>query len=302
MGTMKSAPARQTSIKRPVAVVTDSATALTAEMAEANGLHVAPMEVTIGDRTYVDGPVDPGGSVTRFYDLLRSAERLPTTSAPKPDRWLGCFRDAAEQGEAILCITLAAHLSASYDSARVAAEIAARELPQTPIRVMDSNVAAGSQALVALEAARHAAARDNLDQVESVATRVAGTVRLIAYLDTLEYIWRGGRVPRIAVWASTLLDIKPVMELVAGRVNVVARPRSRRRARERLLADMRRDLTGRTGHVNVMHADAEDEARGLLKRIEGEFDCSELFLTQFHPFMGAHTGPGLIGVAYWVES
>ena len=282
-------------------MVTDSATALTSEMASASGLFVAAMEVTIGDQTYVDGPVDPGGSLGRFYDLLRSAERLPTTSAPKPDRWLACFREAATQGETILCITLAASLSASYDSARVALELAAQELPDTPIRVMNSNVAAGSQALVVLEAARHAAAGAAVDEVEAAAARVAKNVRLIAYLDTLEYIWKGGRVPRIAVWASTLLDIKPVLELVGGRVNVVARPRSRRRANQRLLAELRRDLQDRTGHVNVMHADAEEEAKALLERIERQFNCAELFLTQFHPFMGAHTGPGLVGVSYWVE-
>ncbi len=270
-------------------------------MANDNGLFLAAMEVTIGDRTYVDGPVPPGGSLTRFYDLLRSAERLPTTSAPKPDRWLACFRDAAVQGEAILCITLAANLSASYDSARVAAELAAEESPEITIKVMNSNVAAGSQALVALEAARHAAAGEGLDQVEAAAAGVVKKVRLIAYLDTLEYIWKGGRVPRIAVWASRLLDIKPVMELVAGRVNVVARPRSRRRANQRLMADMHRDLRGHIGHVNVMHADAEREAQALMERIGREYDCAELFLTEFHPFMGAHTGPGLVGVAYWVE-
>jgi len=294
--------AGRTPVKRPVAVATDSATALTSEMATANGLHVAAMEVTIGDRTYVDGPVGPGGSLDKFYDLLRTAERLPTTSAPKPDRWLTSFREAAAEGETILCITLAAQLSASYDSARVAMELAAEEMPDTPIRVMNSNVAAGSQALVVLEAARRAAAGGGLDDVEAAATRVAKEVRLIAYLDTLEYIWKGGRVPRIAVWASTLLDIKPVLEFVSGQVNVVARPRSRRRANERLMADLRRDLEGRTGHVNVMHADAEEEARELLERIDRQFDCAELFLTQFHPFMGAHTGPGLVGVSYWVES
>ncbi|MBM3957668.1 MAG: DegV family EDD domain-containing protein, partial [Gemmatimonadetes bacterium] len=171
MAQTRSPQATQPAVKRPVAVVTDSATALTSDMAAANGLFVAAMEVTIGDQTYVDGPVTPGGSLSRFYDLLRSADRLPTTSAPKPDRWLTCFRQAAARGESILCITIAAHLSASYDSARVATELAARELPGTPIRVINSNVAAGSQALVVLEAARRAAAGENLDEVEAAAVR-----------------------------------------------------------------------------------------------------------------------------------
>jgi len=259
------------------------------------------MEVTVGDRTYVDGPVETGPPLNDFYDLLRTAERLPTTSAPKPDRWLASFREAVAHGESILCITLAAHLSASYDSARVAAELAAEELPDTPIRVVDSTAAAGSQALIALEAARLAATCAPMDEVLARARHVSEKVRLVAYLDTLEYIWKGGSVPRIAVWASTLLDIKPVMELKGGRVNVVARPRSRRRARDHLLRELGRDLPGRTGHANVMHADAADEAEEIREYIGREFDCRELFLTQFHPFMGAHTGPGLVGVSYWAD-
>ena len=93
-----------TAVKRQVAVVTDSATALTDEMARDYGLYVAPMEITIGNQTYLDGPVDQGGSLEKFYDLLRTAERLPTTSAPKPDRWLECFRKASSE-------TLAASLA-----------------------------------------------------------------------------------------------------------------------------------------------------------------------------------------------
>ena len=285
-------------VRRPVAIVTDSAAALPADMAERAGIGVASMEVTIGGRTYVDGP---DGAVRDFYEQLRRVKKLPTTSAPKPAVWLEVFRQAARRGESVFCVTLSASMSASYDAARVAAEIAEAELPGVKIAVFDSKAAAGSQALIALEAARQAGAGASLGDVEHVAAGLVNRVRLVAFLDTLEYIWRSGRVPRMAVWASQLLNIKPVMEFSAGRVGVVARPRTRRGAFNRLLAEARKDIGGRRAHVNVMHADAEEEARALMEKVGAEFDCAELFLTPFHPFMGAHTGPGLAGVAYWAE-
>lgn len=283
---------------RQVAVVTDSATALPESISAQAGLAVTRMEVTIGDRTYTDGPE---GDLRDFYELLRHARRLPTTSAPRPQAWLETFRDASKVAESIFCITISAQLSAAYDSALVAADLASDELPGVEIQVFDSRAAAGSQALIALEAARAAAIGADLRSVGQAATTVANRVRLVAYLDTLEYIWRGGRVPKLAVWATNLLDIKPLMEFSAGKVGVIARPRSRRRAFDRLLAEARRDLSGRRAHVNVMHADAEREADELRRRMEDEFNCVEIFVTQFHPFMGAHTGPGLLAAAYWAE-
>ncbi len=293
-------PARiaQRAAIRNVAVVTDSASAIPARMAADAGLCIAPMEITIDGTTYVDGP---SSGLDSFYADLRRAERLPTTSAPKPKVWLESFIEASKKADSVFCVTLASHLSAAYDSARVAAELAVEELPGTEVRIFDSEAAAGSQALVALEAASAAARGATLDEVESAARQVSARVHLVAYLDTLEYIHRGGRVPRIAVWATQLLNIKPVLQFSKGRVGVIARPRSRRRAYERILREARSDLSGKRAHVNVMHADASGEAAALLATIGEEFDCAELFLTQFHPFMGAHTGPGLVAIAYWPE-
>ena len=281
-----------------VAIVTDSATALPESAVRKHCLHVARMEITIGGQTYEDGPEN---SLLDFYRRLRTLDRLPTTSAPKPDAWLAAFRSAAAEAKSVFCVTLSANLSAAYDAARVAAEMTVTELPDVEIRVFDSRTAAGSQALIVLDAARLAATGADIASVSDRALVTAERVRLLAYLDTLEYIHRGGRVPRVAVWATNLFNIKPVMEFSSGRVGSIARPRSRRRAFNRMLSEVLRDLDGNRGHVNVMHADAEDEANDLMRQIGDRVRCDELFITQFHPFMGAHTGPGLVGVSYWGE-
>ena len=268
-------------------------------MASEAGLYVAPMEITFGGKTYEDSPE---GVADGFYDLLRRSDKTPRTSAPRPARWLAQFEAASEHASSIVCVTLAARVSASYDSARVAAEMAQASRPEVPIRVIDSETAAGSEALIALAAARAAAAGEDLKTVESTARRVCERVRLLAYLDTLEYVWRSGRVPRVAVWATSLLNVKPVMEFSRGKVGNLARPRSRKRAMERILTEMARSVGALPVHAAVMHADAADEAEGMRHRVDTDFDCRELFVTQFPPFMGAHTGPGLVGVSFWAES
>ena len=287
-----------TSRKRPVVVVTDSAAALTDDLIGRYEIGVASMEVTIGGETFVDGP-DNG--LDDFYSRLRTATELPTTSAPKPGAWLEAFTAAAQLGESVFCVTLSANLSAAYDAARVAAEMAQDELPETPITVFDSRSAAGSEALIVLESARMALDGSPVDAIHERAKALSQKVRLVAYLDTLEYVHRGGRVPKIAVWATNLFNIKPVMEFSTGRVGSIARPRSRSGAYKRLVKEAVNDLSGKKAHINVMHADAGDEAERLLEELSGKLNCEEIFLTQFHPFMGAHTGPGLVGVSYWGE-
>ena len=281
-----------------VAVVTDSAAALSSGLIAEHGLYVARMEITINGRTYFD---TSNGDLDDFYSQLSESSEAPTTSAPRPAEYLEQFRAAAEKSENIFCVSLSARLSAAYDSARVASELLEKEQPGKTVRVFDSETAASSEALIVLAAARTAAAGGSLEEVEGSARMVAGKVRLLAILDTLHYIQRSGRVPKIAVWATNALNIKPVMEYSVRNIGAIARPRSTRRALERIQKEMLGDLGGKIAHVNVMHAGAADRAEGLRTWASENLNCAELFITQFHPFMGAHTGPGLVGASWWGE-
>ncbi|NQW18458.1 MAG: DegV family protein [Chloroflexi bacterium] len=292
------APDSNKAEKRPVAVITDSATALPAEISSSLHLLVTPMEITFQGVTYDDGPDGVGDE---FYDMLRSGDEVPKTSAPRPARWLENIRAGIEVADSVVIVTLASNLSASYDSARVAVEILQEEIPDYPITVVDSKTAAGSEALVAIAAARDASRGASHAEVLASTRRVVDKVRLFAYLDTLEYVWRSGRVPRIAVWANNILKMKPLMELSGGRVVNIARPRSRTKAMDRMLTEVARSAGALPTHFAVMHADAPDEASSLHDRIEREFNVADIYFTQFAPFMGAHTGPGLVGVSFWAE-
>ena len=105
----------------------------------------------------------------------------------------------------------------------------------------------------------------------------------------------------IAHAGTSLLKIKPVFELHRGEIQSIARPRTRRRATDRLLSLMTERTASGVVHASVMQADAPDDAEALRERIASEFDCKELFVSEFTPVMGAHIGPGMMGVAFWCE-
>ena len=283
---------------RYVTVVTDSAAALSQEQIDEFQLFVARMEIVIDGSAFTDGSE---GDLRDFYSNLESSIEVPTTSAPKPAEYLEQFRSAAAVSDNIFCVTVSGRLSASNDVARVATESLSDELPKTVVRVFDSGTAASSQALITLAAARVAAEGGTLEVVEAVASLVAEKVRLVAMLDTLRYIYKSGRVPKIAVWATGALNIKPVMEFSTEKVGAIARPRSVGRALDRIFREMRGDLDGKRAHVNVIHAGAPERAEVLRSWATDNLNCAELFVTQFHPFMGAHTGPGLVGASWWAE-
>ena len=176
-----------------------------------------------------------------------------------------------------------------------------RAHPNLAIRLLDSQAAAGSAALAALSAWRASQSGASLAQTEHAALQVIKQVRLLAFVDTLLYLWRSGRVPAIAHAGASLLRIKPLFELANGDITTLARPRTRRSAAARLLQLMRQKTTDGALHAAVMHADAAPDAQALRDRIAAEFRCAELFVSEFTPVMGAHIGPGVLGVAFWCE-
>jgi len=287
-----------------VAVVVDSSSCLPAELLQKWGITVVPHELIIGQRSLRDGvDIRP----EEFYRLLaqETTFRL-TTAAPQPRQFLEAFVSASQRASSVLCLTLSAHFSATYRSACAAVAMSNGKLSNcdgtdTRVKVIDSRAAAGASGLIALAAARWASMGQSLDQVAAGVEELAPRVNLLAFLDTLRYLKRSGRIRQIEAWAGSLLSIKPLTELRLGEARMVERPRSRAKATDRLLAAMHRRVGAMPVSVNVMEADAREDARALSLRIQSEFNCREIFVSQFTPVMGLHTGPGLLGVAFYED-
>lgn len=279
---------------KKVAIVTDSSASLPADLARDLGIRVVPIMLVLNGYTFHDGvDITPG----ELYRLLRSTTHSPTTSAPSIGDFLRVYAAAAETASAIVSIHMSPKLSATCTSARAASQL----VDDLPIRVLDSRTAAMAQGFVVLEAARAAADGADLETVVARAQAVASRVHLLATIGTLEYLHRGGRIGGAATLLGTALQIKPVLYLADGHVDVFAKPRTQSKATKVMLRQISQQANGRPLHLAIFHADAPGQAEELRTRIAREFHCVELYMTEMTPVMGAHTGPGVLGVVFYAD-
>jgi len=280
-----------------VAIVTDTTACIPKEQLEEYAIELVPIEVIFGDKVYRDGiDITPA----EFYALLKQAEKLPTTSGSLPGPFLEAYCRASQRASSILCITISAKFSGMYNSAQIAMGMAKEALPNVATEMLECTTAAVGQGLVVLAAAKAAAAGKGLAEVVDTAKSVMQRVNLFATLDTLHYLVKGGRVPKAAALASSLLKIKPIFTVSDGEAHPVTNARTNPGAMKRILKIMgQKVVKGQPLYVAVMHADALDRAIALKNQISSRFDCDELFITEFTPVMGVHTGPGVIGVAFY---
>lgn len=282
---------------KKVAIVTDTTACIPQKLVEKHGIEVVPVVFIFGDESYRDG-IDM--STAEFYARLRQAKKLPTTSGSLPGPYLEAYREVSQRADNILCLTAPSKLSGMFHSARLAAKMAKEVLPHVTIEVLDCGTAAAGQGLVVLAAARVAAQGNNLVEVIETAGDVMKRVNLLATLDTLSYLVKGGRVPRAAALASSLLQIKPIFTVKDSEASSIANIRTMTGAIKRIIKIMEDEIAKQQPlHAAVMHADALDKAQELEKEISRRFNCTEIFITEFTPVMGVHTGPGVVGVAFY---
>lgn len=279
---------------KKIAVVTDSSASLPEELIQEWDIHVVPQILVFGGRTFRDGQdVTPGD----LYRWLRVSQQIPTTSAPSIGDFVRVYATLSEQVDGIVSIHPPPLLTATYNMALAASQL----VDGISIRVVNSDAVAMGQGFTVLEAARTAASGADLDAVVARAAKVADRMRLLVVVDTLEYLHRGGRIGAAAALLGTALQIKPIVCIVKGVVQVVAKPRTKARAVRLILEHMAEQTNGHRLHAAILHADVPGEAEDLRQRVATEFDCAELYVTEFTPVMGAHVGPGLLGVTFYAE-
>ena len=275
-----------------VAVVTDSTSYLPRDLVAAHAIHEVSLYVTDGGGQRRELDITDYG---RFYDGLRTAARLPTTSQPSIGDFTAVYDELAAAGSDIVSVHISGGISGTVDSARqAAAEVAARHAGRR-IEVVDSNVSAGALGLVVLAAAAPARAGADLDAVLAAARAAIGAMRFWFAVDTLEYLRRGGRIGAAQAWLGGALKIKPILTL-AGEITPVERVRTSKRAFERMVDYMRsRQADGADAWV-VQHIRAPDVAERLIVAGREVHGCEPAFISEVGPVIGAHVGPGLVGV------
>lgn len=281
-----------------VAILADSIACLTPEMVKQYQLRVIPLNIHFDGAIYRDG-VDINAA--EAYRLLKKAPNYFASSPASAGEYLSAYREASAKAEGILCLTLSSKLSTLYDMARVAKEAARNELPQTLIEVIDSKTAAVGEGLIILAAARAAAQGKSLDEVTTVAKAVRDKVNVIGIMETIRYVYRTGRIPKITAKVGSMLSIKPIFTVTEGVVRIAGLSRSKEQAVKRALKMMRKEVGSSKVHVAVAHADALEEGERLKEQISSEFNCVELWITDFSPIMGYATGTGVLAIAFYTE-
>ena len=276
-----------------VQVVTSSSTCLDPASAAGAGITIVPLHLVIDGKDHRDLYEVRTADV---YRSLLDGAAITTSSAS-----VGEFVEAYRQARGpILCLTEADAPSTMYRAAVMAAELA----EHMQVVVLPTGTAAGGLRLLALAAARMAAAGAELDAITSRIELLDRRVEIFGVLDSLDFLVRGGRVPQVASWASSVLKVRPVIRLVGGKGSLVTVVRSTSaafRALERLaLAYARRHGAGPDGECivgNVFHAQATVRAEELLASLRRRLRAADLDLCEFTPAMGAHIGPGVVGQA-----
>jgi len=275
-----------------VAIITDSASDLTAADAAASGIRIIPLYVRFGAEEYRAG-VEL--SSDEFWARMVAPDApFPTTAAASPGDFQAAFEEELASGaEAIVCVTVGAKLSATLKSA----ELAAQALPGEEIHVVDSASASMGVGLLALLGAELAA--DGIPAAEIAATlrgRV-GDIDLYVALDTLEYVRTGGRISPARAAIGTVLSIKPIITVIDGEVDTADRVRTRAKARERVIELLTSKPVERISILYTPPADADAAAFGreVLARLPGGVDPGHATTAVVGPSVGPHIGPGCLG-------
>jgi DegV family protein with EDD domain len=278
----------------PVAVVTDSTSYLPGELAAANQIHLVSLYVVFGgERTVRESDIT---DYDAFFDELRGTEQLPTTSQPSIGDFLEVWEPLLAAGDDVVSIHISGGISGTVQSAQQAVEQLERDgKGGERVTVIDSATSAGGLGLVVLAAARAAQRGASGEEVAAAAHAAREDLKMWFAIDTLEFLKRSGRIGAASAWLGSTLRIKPILTL-EYEMTPVERVRTSKRAFERMVdyARQRKD-SGANAWV-VQHIQAPDQAAALAERCREIFGHDPVFTSEIGPVLGAHTGPGLLGV------
>ena len=275
-----------------IAIVTDSASDL--EQGQIDGVSVVPLHLHFGDELYEDGVSLAKPDFWRRLDrVVSEGGVLPTTSQPAP----GVFRDIYQQlidegADGIVSIHLSGKLSGTLNSARQGASLLEQAPPMEFVDTESASIAVGWASEAALAASRDG---HGVTETANVARELVGRTRTMLFVETLDYLLRGGRIGRARQLAGKLLRMRPLLELVDGEVANVEGPRTRKRALERLYAQVMSE--GPPERAAILHGNAESDAQALAQRISAACDGMSVPVILSSPVLGAHIGPGTVGAS-----
>jgi len=284
-----------TELSHRIAIITDSTSDLSPEVAAKDGVLIVPLYVIWGEDELRDG-VD----ITKeaFYERLGTDPVSPFTSQPTPADFVAAYKQVISEGaEEIVVFTISDQLSGTYDSATIAAQHV-----NVPVHVKDSFSTSMGLGMQVLAAVRVRDEGGDAQEMLAAAERVRQRIRVYFAVNTLEYLHRGGRIGGAAKLLGTVLQLKPLLILdnKTGYIDAVERARTWKRAMERVYEVATDGLQpGRKLRAWIMHAAAPSDAMALGERISAAYEPVSMGMGQLSPVLGTHVGPGTVGMVIY---
>jgi fatty acid kinase fatty acid binding subunit len=277
-----------------VAVVTDSTHYMPRAVAERHGLHTVSLYVRWGDPPRDDREAELP-DFDAFYDHLRTARELPTTSQPSVGDFLAVYEPLIERGDDIVSVHISGGISGTIRSAEQARDqLVERGTDRGRIAIVDSRSTCAGMGLAAVAAANAAEQGASVADAAARAAAVRERMKILFAVDTLEFLRRGGRIGGAQAWIGSTLKIKPILA-IESEVVPIERVRTWGRAFERLVDHLEALREDGNDRFFVQHIQAADQAEKLAQRGEAIFGRPPEFVSEMGPVIGAHAGPGLIG-------
>ncbi len=289
-------PKDEAAKKERVAVITDSIASLPLELRRREQIHMVPLALILPEGVYRDSmDIDP----RQYYRRLRQDGFSPKTSAPSPGEFAAVYQQLAKTHRSGVVITPPQELTQTWEAARLGAAMAADIFLA---EVVDSRTAGPAQGFVALAAARAVAVGADLETILTVIQEAQKNTGFVGVLDTVKHLIEGGRAAYLNRWLQSALRLYPILYIHEGQIRLIGAARTKTKAIERMLDWLREKLPAEGFSLAVAHTDAFEEAAALEKKLLSLFRPVEHFVTELTPVIGAHAGPGLLGVAWWVHS
>ncbi len=275
-----------------IRIITDSTCEAPPEVLHHPAVTVVPLTVVFGQEALRDGI-----EITReqCWDRLPASNPLPTTSQAAPSDFIGLFEQFTGAGDEVIALLISGKLSGTLSSAVIASE----SHPGWPVDVVDSKSVSIGLGLLVQEAVQMIEAGATRAEIVARLLALRERVQIVFVLETLEYLQRGGRIGKAQAFVGTLLKFKPLLGIVQGEVEPIARVRSRAKALASAQELLCKNVSARGPKVKMAltHALAPEEAWALGAKLSKSFETANFYVADLGPVLGVHVGPGTIGAA-----